>query len=313
MSQPSARCKVTNWKEYNASLVRRGDLTLWFDEAVLNQWQAIQPTGRRGRPKVYADLAVQCLLALRLLYHLPLRAAQGFMQSLLGLLECALPVPNYTTLCRRQSSLAADLGANPTDQPRHLLIDSTGLKVYGEGEWKVRQHGKSKRRTWRKLHLAIDAATQEIVAVALTEAGRADCQELPGLLLQIDGAISKVATDGAYDTWECRYAIIQKNAHAVIPPRENAVVNGNGKIEEVRQRDEAIRQIEERGLESWKVQSGYHRRSLVETAMFRVKRTFGGALRARAIQNQIAEAVLKSRILNRFIHQGMPKTVKSPA
>jgi IS5 family transposase len=313
MSEPAIRYKIENWSEYNQSLIRRGDITLWFDQEVLSQWQATERTGKRGRPIVYSAVVLRCMLALRLLYCLPLRAAQGLFCSLLCLLGLALPVPNYTTLCRRQGTLHVDLGVSSAEEPRHILVDSTGLKVFGEGEWKVRQHGVGKRRTWRKLHLAIDAKSREIVAAALTDSGTQDCEVLPSLLLQIDGFMAKVGADGAYDSWECRYAIIQHHAQAVIPPRENAVINGNDQIEEVRQRDEALRQIEREGLKAWKQDSGYHQRSLAETAMFRVKTTFGTEMKARVIQNQITEALMKSHILNRFIQQGLPASVQIEA
>jgi hypothetical protein len=308
MSQAPVRYQIQNWAEYNQALIRRGDITWWFDQDVIARWQQSQRTGRRGRPVIYSDAALQCMLALRLLYRLPLRAAQGLLGSLLGLWGCMLPVPNYSTLCRRQRHLSLDLGVSPTEGPRHVLVDSTGLKVFSEGEWKVRQHGVGKRRTWRKL--AVDAKPREIVAMALTESKRSDCEMLPSLLLQIDGAISKVGADGAYDTWECRYAIIQREAVAVIPPGTDAVINGNDQIEEVRQRDQALREIKKDGLKAWKQNSDYHQRSLAETAMFRVKTSFGGELKSRVIQNQIAEAVMKSHILNRFIQEGLPQSVR---
>ena len=308
MSNKAVRYRVTNWNDYNKALIQRGDITLWLTDEVIDSWQAAPPTGKRGRPRTYSDLAVQCMLVLRLFYRLPLRAAQGLMASLLLLLDCPLPVPDYTTLCRRQRSLAVKVQADPVDEPRHILIDSTGLKVFGEGEWKVRQHGKEKRRTWRKLHLAIDAQTQEIVAAALTTNSLHDCQVLPKLLLEVEGDITRVTTDGAYDTWECRYEISTRRADAVIPPRSNARVTECDEIPEAAQRDQAVKAIHDEGLKHWKQSSGYHRRSLVETAMFRVKSTFGDKMKAREIQNQIAEAVLKSNVLNEFIHLGMPET-----
>lgn len=311
MSEEQVRYQVTNWNEYNQALIERGDITLWLHQRVLDQWQAPHRTGRSGRPCLYSNLALQCMLALRLLYRLPLRAAQGLLGSLLRLVGCGLPVPHYSTLCRRQRHLAVDLGVGPAEGPRHVVVDSTGLKVFGEGEWKVRQHGVGKRRTWRKLHLAVDTQTREIVGTVLTDSKLSDCQVLPSLLLQIDGAISKVGADGAYDTWECRYAIIQREALAVIPPGADAVINGNEQIEEVRQRDAAIRAVRKDGRRAWKQNSGYHQRSLAETAMFRVKTTFGGELKSRIIQNQIAEAVMKSHILNRFIQTGRPKSVRT--
>jgi hypothetical protein len=307
VSNKTVRYRVTNWSDYNKALIQRGDITLWLTEEVIDCWQTAPPSGKPGRPRTYSDLAVQCMLVLRLFYRLPLRAAQGLMASLLLLLDCPLRVPDYTTLCRRQRSLGVKVQADPAEEPRHILIDSTGLKVFGEGEWKVRQHGKDKRRTWRKLHLAIDARTQEIVAAALTTNSLHDCQMLPRLLLEVEGEITRVTTDGAYDTWECRYEISTRRADAVIPPRSNARLT-ECDIPEAAQRDQAVEAIREEGLKHWKESSGYHRRSLVETAMFRVKSTFGDKMKARVIQNQIAEAVLKSNVLNQFIHLGMPET-----
>jgi IS5 family transposase len=310
MSEPTIRYKVENWPEYNQSLIRRGDITLWFDQEVIDQWKATERTGKRGRPKVYSAVVIHCMSTLRLLYSLPFRSAQGLFCSLLCLLGLALPVPYYTTLCRRQATLPVNLAVSTAEEPRHILIDSTGLKVFGEGEWKVRQHGVGKRRTWRKLHLAIDAKSREIVAAVLTDSGTADSEVLPTLLLQIDGEMAKISADGAYDSWECRYSIIQHHSQAVIPQRKNAVINGNDQIQEVRQRDEALEQIKAEGLKAWKQASGYHQRSLAETTMFRVKTTFGTEMKARVIQNQITEALLKSHILNRFIQQGLPASVK---
>ena len=310
MSNKTVRYRVTNWNDYNQALIQRGDITLWLTDEVIDSWQAPPLSGKPGRPRTYSDVAVQCMLVLRLFYRLPLRAAQGLMTSLLLLLDCHLQVPDYTTLCRRQRSLAVKIQADRVDEPRHILIDSTGLKVFGEGEWKVRQHGKEKRRTWRKLHLAIDAQTQEIVAAALTTNSVHDCQVLPKLLLEVEGDITRVTTDGAYDTWECRYEISTRRADAVIPPRSNARVTECDQIPEAAQRDQAVEAIRDEGLKHWKESSGYHRRSLVETAMFRVKSTFGDKMKAREIQNQIAEAILKSNVLNKFIHLGMPETEK---
>ena len=310
MNEKLVRYRVSNWREYNQSLIERGNIELWFNDSVLAQWTGPTATGRRGRPRVYSDLAMQCLFALRLFYQLPLRATQGLFISLLRLLDCPLTVPNYSTLCRRQARLTPGLAATAAKDARHVLIDSTGLKVSGEGEWKMRTHGKSKRRTWRKLHLAIDAKTREIVATRLTEAAVHDGEVLPELLLQVQGKIRKVTADGAYDTWECRYEVQLRDAEATIPPRENAVPAGCADVPPVAERDQAISQIKQMGLKAWKQQTGYSQRSLAETTMFRVKATFGEKMKARLIQNQVAEAVMKSHILNRFIQQGLPKSTK---
>jgi hypothetical protein len=309
MQEKPVRYRVTNWSQYNQSLTQRGNIELWFNEEVISQWTACAPTGRRGRPRIYSNLAVQCLFALRLLYRLPLRATQGLFLSLLRLLDCPLAVPNYTTLCRRAGRLEPGLAVSPAADARYLLIDSTGLKIYGESEWKMRTHGKEKRRTWRKLHLGIDAATREIVAVQLTPASVHDAEVLPELLLQVAGKIRRVSADGAYDTWECRYEIHTREAQANIPPRENAARTWAPDVPPAAERDQAIDDIERDGLAAWKKNTGYGQRSLAETTMFRVKTTFGERMKARVIQNQVAEAVMKSHILNRFIQQGLPTTI----
>ena len=308
MNEPPVRYRVSNWQEYNQSLIQRGDVELWFNEEVLSQWTYPAATGRRGRPRVYSDLAMQCLFALRLLYHLPLRATQGLFQSLMRLLGCPLAVPDYSTLCRRQARLNPGMALSETKEGRHILVDSTGLKIFGEGEWKMRTHGKDKRRTWRKLHLAIDAWTREIVATRLTLASVHDAQVLPELLLQVEGKIRKVSADGAYDTWECRYEIHTREAESNIPPRENAARTWCEDVPPAAERDQAIAEIERTSLKEWKQRTGYGQRSLAETTMFRLKTTFGERMKARVIQNQVAEAVMKSHILNRFIQQGLPKS-----
>ena len=309
-----ARYKITNWKDYNQRLIKRGDITLWLNDEVLDHWRAAKREKRRGRPKQYSDIAVECMLTLRALFKLPLRAVEGLMISLLKLLDCAMEVPTYATLSRRQQGLLINLNQTLIDsqEPKHVLVDSTGLKVYGEGEWKLKKHGRDRRRVWRKLHLAVDAKTHEIVAADLTENSTADCEALPTLLLKIEGNVHKVSADGAYDTWNCRYTIHTEveAEEAIIPPRERARKMENTNMPEVRERNEAINVIQRDGRKSWKEQSGYHQRSLFETAMFRVKRTFGQQLQARTLQNQISEAVMKSKILNQFIQQGMPESEK---
>ena len=156
--------RIKNWSEYNQALINRGDITLWINENFLNQWYASELTGKRGASKKYSDVAIECLLTLKAVYKLPLRALQGFAHSLLKLLRIDIAIPHYTTLSRRQSGLSIELKARATESCRHIAIDSTGIKVYGEGEWKVRKHGYSKRRTWIKLHLAVDTQTHDLVA-----------------------------------------------------------------------------------------------------------------------------------------------------
>lgn len=307
------RYRIRNWPQYNAALIERGSLTLWVDEEALKAWRYTGPP-QRGAQYVYADAAIKCVLTLRAVYHLALRATQGLAQSLLALLGVALPVPNYSTLSRRAAEVAVALGAVPRSGPLHLVVDSSGFKVYGEGEWKVRLHGWSKRRTWRKLHLAVDEATGEIVAAVASEAGVSDDAALPDLLARVQGEVGQVSADGAYDKRRCYEAIEARGAKAAIPPRRDAKIWHHGNCAAPpQQRDENLRAIRRHGRRRWKQESGYHRRSLAETAFFRFKTLFGPALHARQFPQQATELFLKAAALNRMTHLGMPDSYRIAA
>ena len=201
-SSPSVKSKavyrVQNWSSYNRALVARGSLTVWIDDSLWRQWYAQGPS-QRGAQFVYSDQTIEWMLTMRVLLKLPLRQTQGFIQSLLDLMGLALAVPDYSTLSRRQGNLAVVLPTRCPDTPMHLVVDSTGLKVYGEGEWKVRQHGWTKRRTWRKLHVGVNEATGEVVAQTLTSHRIDDASQVAPLLTQVDEAVGAVGGDGAYD------------------------------------------------------------------------------------------------------------------
>ncbi len=301
--------RLRNWKEYTASLVQRGSLTFWIDEEALAGWVNQAKTGKKGASLLYTDSAILCALTLQQIYHLPLRATEGFVGSVLRLLRVELPVPDYSTLSRRRKSLPVPLDARLSGQPLHLVVDSTGFKVYGEGEWKVRQHGYSQRRTWRKLHLAIDADTQQIVAVTVSTNDFADCEILPELVERTPAPVSSVAADGIYDTRDCYEAIRKKGAKAIIPPRKGARiwVHGNSKAERL-DRDQNLRAIRKSGRKRWKEQSGYHRRSLAETGVFRLKTLFGDRVNARTFEGQASELFVRCRVLNRMSGLGMPQS-----
>lgn len=305
--------RIRNWREYNAALIKRGSLTLWVDEEALNAWCYSGPA-QRGAQYVYAEAAISCVLTLRAVYHLALRATEGLARSVFALLGVALPVPSYSTLSRRATELPVALGALPRSTPRHLVIDASGFKVYGEGEWKVRQHGWSKRRTWRKLHLAVDEATGEIVAAVASEAGVTDDDALPDLLGQVPGEIRQVSADGAYDKRHCYDALAERGAKAAIPPRQDAKIWQHGNCAGAPwQRDENLRAIRRQGRRRWKQDSGYHRRSLAETTFFRCKTLFGPTLRARAFSQQATELFIKVAALNRMTHLGMPDSYQLTA
>jgi len=213
--------KTRNWPSYNTALKQRGSLSIWFDPEMT--WTP-PPTGKRGRQQEFSDAAIQTCLTLKVLFGLPLRQTTGFVESLLRLVGLDWAVPDFSTLCRRQKTLNVSLPYRGATGPLNLLIDSTGIKSEGEGEWNARKHGCPKRRIWRKIHIGIDEETLEVRAVEVTTSNVGDAPMLPELLNQIppDQNIGSVTADGAYDTRKCHDAIAARNAHAVIPPRKNA-------------------------------------------------------------------------------------------
>lgn len=314
--------RVENWSEYNRALIGRGSVTFWISEEALSAWHYEGPT-QQGGQYTYSDLAIETCLGLRLVYSLPLRQTQGFVHSLFGLLGVDLPVPDYSTLSRRQADLHVDLCARKKkeeqeeEEGQHIVLDSTGLKVYGEGEWKQRQHGKGKRRTWRKVHLGVDPKSGEITATTLSENSEHDSLQAEPLLEESEergGSIECVGGDGAYDKWICYAAIAARGALPVIPPQKNAKIKQHGNCKApALPRDEAIRYIRRHGRAKWKREHGYHLRSLVEAAIWRFKRCIGRTLRARKLKNQQTEARLGSKILNRMASLGMPQSVPAAA
>jgi Transposase DDE domain. len=299
--------RLRNWKHYNAALVQRGSLTLWVSDDLLTAWRNTEKTGKRGKPRTYSDTAVLCMATLKEVYHLPLRATQGLMLSITKLLGLDLPVMDYSQLSRRCATLEVVLPRRQKNEPLHMVVDSTGVKVFGEGEWKVRQHGYSKRRTWRKLHLGADETTGEIVAAVVTTNNVADSQVVEDLLEQVDEEIKQVSGDGAYDKRNCYKAIGKRKAKAAIPPRRNAKIwqHGNSKAERLI-RDENLRRIRKVGRKQWKQEVDYHRRSLAETQMFRVKTIFGGRVSARQFAGQATQVLVRCAALNTMTHLGMP-------
>lgn len=305
-----ARYRIRNWKAYNEALVKRGRIDVWIDDEIQDAWYADKKSGRRGASSTYSDLSIQCGLTFKEVFHLPLRATEGFLTSLLELLGLPLSSPDYTTLCRRRQILEVCITRGGFEGPRHIVVDSTGLKIYGEGEWKVRQHGYSKRRTWRKLHLAVDESSHDIVAVETTANSVIDSEVLPNLLDQVEDPINQVSADGAYDTKGCYAAIQNKDARAAIPPRENAVEWPVESGDLPHQRNQIMEEIEKKGRKEWKKESGYHRRSIAETAMFRYKTIFGDRLTARLPDSQIAESYIRCAALNRMTALGMPDSYR---
>ncbi len=302
-----AAYRVRNWKQYDAALVRRGSLTLWVEEATLQGWRYRGPN-QRGAQLEYSDLAIECLLTLRAVYRLTLRATEGFARSLFAVMGLDLEVPDHTTLSRRAATVRITLPKR-AEGPLHLVLGSTGLKVHGEGEWKARQHGYSKRRTWLKLHLAVDPETHEVQAAVVSEPGVTDEEAVPALLDQVEVPISGAGADGAYDRRTVYEALERRGARAVIPPRRDAVIRRHGNSSGPRlARDENLRRIRRVGRRAWKEESGYHRRSLGETAMFRLKTLFGPGVVSRGAGQRATEVGVRCRAMNIMTHQGMPRS-----
>jgi hypothetical protein len=276
------------------------------DDAIA-AWQA-PATGKRGRQPIYSSIAIETSLALRLVFHQPLRQTEGLLRSIAGVLKIDIPIPDHTTLSRRGGGLTILPRRIDRNEPLHLLVDSTGLKIYGEGEWLDQKHGIRSRRRWRKLHLDVDANTHEIVAVELTPDDVGDIAELPNLLDQIDDDIASLTADGAYDGQVVYDAVAERHpkASVIVPPRITAVASETM----TSQRGEHLTTITMCGRMSWQRSSGYNRRSLVETAMFRYKTIIARRLHAHILPNQRTEAKLGCNVLNRMTGLGMPISIR---
>lgn len=297
--------KTRNWPAYNEALKRRGSLTIWFDPAMT--WEAA-PTGRRGGQPVYSDAAIQTCLTMKVLFGIALRQTTGFVESLLQLTGLDWAVPDFSTLSRRQRTLKVRIPYQGSGGPLHLLVDSTGIKVEGEGEWSARKHGGAKRRVWRKIHIGIDEETLEIRAVEFTTSDVGDAPMLPELLDQIppEQEIASATGDGAFDTRKCHDAIAARGAAAIIPPRKNAKPwkpDTAGALA----RNEILRTSKHVGRAIWRRWSGYHRRSRAETKMHCIK-LLGQRLAARDFDRQVAEVQIRVAILNGFTALGIPDT-----
>ena len=299
--------KVTNWSAYNEGLKQRGSLTLWIDAGIAALWNQ-ESENKRGGQKVYSGLAIESCLVLRKVYHLPLRQTEGFVKSIFRLLKVQVPVPCYTTLCRRSNGLAVNLSAS-NGAITDIVVDSTGLKVYGEGEWKVRKHGAGKHRTWMKLHVAANGQTQQIEAITLTSNAVDDATEVEPLMSQISKPVTNFMGDGAYDKNKVRKQLHKDNIRQVIPPQHNAVTDKKKRLH-MAQRDGAIEAIKILGRKEWKIKEGYHQRSKAETAMFRYKTIIGDKLAARKTAHQQTEVAVGCKILDIMLQTTKPQSKK---
>lgn len=312
-SRQKALYRVKNWTDYDTALVQRGSITFWMSDDFETTWLYISCGKRqRGSQFDYSDQAILVMLTVKEVFHLTNRGVEGFMRSIFQLMRINLPVPDHSTLSKRGKDLKVKL-PKKASRSLNIVMDSTGLKIYGEGEWKVRVHGVSKRRTWRKLHVGANPDDGEIQAVILTENNVSDDAAVKVLLEQIEQEIVNFAADGAYDkrkVYDCLNTH-SPNVNILIPPRKNARIwkHGNTKAERLK-RDENLRSIRTQGRKEWKKDSGYHIRSLAETTMFRLKTIFGNEFSTRLLETQTTQAVVRCAALNKMTHLGMPQSYK---
>ena len=295
---------VRNWAAYERGLVRRGDITVWLSADAIAAWEPAGG-GTRGGQRKYSDVAIKTALTLRLLLHLPLRQTEGFLTSLFRLMELDLPSPDHTTLSRRGQQLDVTLHHPPREKPLHLLIDSTGLSLVGEGEWAAAKHGRHGKRGWRKLHLGVNRSGM-IVAQALTDATTDDALTGITLLEAVAGDVASVTADPAYDTLAFYDAATDRGAKVVVPPAKTARLSR--RRPRSRARDRTIRRITQIGRRRWKKEAGYHRQARVENAVFRYKSILGDGLRARTPSGQAVESLLACNVLNRMTELGRPQS-----
>jgi Transposase DDE domain len=305
---PKARYQVKNWGEYDQALQNRGSLTVWVTPEAIAAWRP-PSTGRRGRARRYSDLAIETGHLLRLAFHQPWRQTEGLLRSIGSLLGVGIEIPDHTTFSRRSLGLSLVTEWKQATEPVDVVIDSTGLKVYGAGEWQTEKHGERSRRTWRKLHLAVNPNTSEILASELTTKEVGDLSMVAPLLQQIPGTLASVTADGAYDGEPVYRAMAERQPQSppavVIPPRATAVPHSiTGTPPSLR--DQHIHLIQEKGRRSWQKVVGYGKRSLVETGMFRYKTLIGPTLRARKLAAQQVEARVACSVINRMTQLGMP-------
>ena len=298
--------RVTNWPEYNEALRRRGDITIWFSAEAINDWHPAK-TGARGRPQEYSDVAIETTVFIRQVFHLPLRQTEGFMSSLALILKADINIPDFSSISRRSIELPRHVLSKATAPGSLVIVDSTGLKVYGKDEWHQDKHNVPARRTWRKLHLAIDEKHQ-VLACELTTPDVGDPTAVPDLLDQITTSFGTFMGDGAYDGDPVSQAVLDKqpDAQVVIPPHKTAVCSDAGDS----QRDRHIQTIAQNGRIAWQRKTGYNLRSHVELAMQRYKRIFGNLMKARALPQQKTEAGISASALNRMTNLGMPVSVE---
>jgi len=302
--------RVKNWPTYDLALRNRGDITVWFDKESIYSWNA-SPTGRPGGQQKYSDLAIITALTLRMVFHLPLRQTEGFVASLISLMGLDLKTPDHTTLSRRHRSVEIPHLTKAHRGQINLVIDSTGLKMFGDGEWQTHKHRANRRRSWRKLHLAIDGHGY-IIASAITDRIVPDASVGISICQQIEGTIARFTADGAYDSrpmYEALAAVGASAIRIVIPPMKTAIVDSQATGPWC-QRNDAIERISKVGRRQWRKESGAHQQARAENGMYRYKRIIGDRLRAQHHESQKTEALIAVNVINRMTALGMLESAK---
>jgi hypothetical protein len=288
-------------------------LTVWFSDEAIDAWKAA-PRTTRGGQAWYSPLAILTALTLRAVFRLALRQTEGLIGSIIRLLGLTLIVPDHSTLSRRAKTLDVPRlrSSGGTElEPVHLLVDSTGLKLCGAGEWLAEKHGTKARRAWRKLHIGMDADTGEIVAATLTTNDVDDASQTGPLLDQVEGPLISFTGDGAYDQDSVYRVATDRDPDAVVvvPPRATAVPSETAETEPT-QRDRHLRCIAEKGRIGWQTMSGYNKRSRVEATIGRYKRVIGDGLRFRNDERRATEVTVAVHVLNRMLELGRPLSIR---
>lgn len=296
-----AKYRVTNWPEYNEALRQRGDVKVWFSEDAVSGWCAPR-SGKRGGQRQYSDLAIETCLTLRAVFGLPLRQTQGFVRSLLRLMQIDAPIPDFSTLCRRAQLLRITPNTRPTNGPVTLIVDSTELRVHSGRDWMQKKHGLPKaRKSWRKLHIGFDPESGELMASCLTTEHIGDAGALPEMLADVAGPVHRFIGDGAYDGAPTTATIRQalgSDVELIIPPPKNAVPG------DCKTRNVHIDMIAKGGRMAWQKATGYGQRSRGEAQIGRYKQVIGPELRSRKMESQTTETKIAVKALNRMTHLG---------
>ena len=308
-----SRYQVQNWSQYNKALQNRGNISFWVHEDAIKKWKAPKIKGFIGAPRIYSDDAILCMMMLKMVFHLPYRQLVGFLVSVFRFMGIRLSLPHFTTIGERALKLKDAVKKLSKKKASTIVFDSSGFKIYGEGKWKVRQHGKQERRRWKKLHIGVCPDSHEILIAEVTELEGADCTIGSKMIDKMPSSVKRILGDGAYDTRACYEKAHEHQIQLTVPPRKGAVINKGGKAWS-EERDRAIATIiglgnTKEAVTLWKKLSGYHKRSLVETAFSRFKGIFGSELFSRCPDKQKIELLVKILSMNKMTLLGMPKGV----